>query len=178
MQHTIHIFGASGCGTTTLGAAVAEKLALPHFDVDDFYWRPTDPPFVEKYQPAQRIADLDAAMTKSQGWVFSGSLCGWGDGLIPRFSAAVFLAMGPKQRLRRLLRRERQRHGDRILPGGDMHKIHTDFMTWAGRYESAGMEQRSRVLHQRWLHLLHCPLLQLDGALPTDDLVRRVITAL
>ena len=86
--------------------------------------------------------------------------------------------MGPKQRLRRLLRRERQRHGDRILPGGDMHKIPTDFMTWAGRYDSAGMEQRSRVLHQRWLHLLHCPLLQLDGALPTDDLVRRVITAL
>ena len=67
MQHTIHIFGASGCGTTTLGAAVAEKLALPHFDVDDFYWRPTDPPFVEKHQPAQRIADLDVAMTKSQG---------------------------------------------------------------------------------------------------------------
>ena len=48
----------------------------------------------------------------------------------------------------------------------------------SGRYDSAGMEQRSRVLHQRWLHLLHCPLLQLDGALPTDDLVRRVITAL
>ena len=63
MQHTIHIFGASGCGTTTLGAAVAEKLALTHFDVDDFYWRLTDPPFVEKHQRAQCIADLDAAMT-------------------------------------------------------------------------------------------------------------------
>ena len=49
MQHTIHIFGASGCGTTTLGDAVAEKLPLTHFDVDDFYWRPTDPPFVEKH---------------------------------------------------------------------------------------------------------------------------------
>ena len=117
-------------------------------------------------------------MAKTSGWILSGSLCGWGDGLIPRFSAAVFLSMDPKLRLRRLQGRERQRYGVRILPGGDMHKIHTDFMTWASRYDSAGMEQRSKVLHQHWLHLLQCPLLQLDAELPTDDLVGRIITAL
>ena len=129
MQHTIHIFGASGWGTTTLGAALSEKLPLTHFDVDDFYWRPANPPFVEKHQPAQRLADLNAAMAKTSGWILSGSLCGWGDGLIPRFSAAVFLSMDPKLRVRRLQGRERQRYGVRILPGGDMQKIHTDFMT-------------------------------------------------
>ena len=178
MQHTIHIFGASGCGTTTPGAALSEKLSLTHFDVDDFCWRPTNPPFVEKHQPAQRLADLNAAMAKTSGWILSGSLCGWGDGLIPRFSAAVFLSMDPKLRLRRPQGRERQRYGVRILPGGGMHKIHTDFMTWASRYDSAGMEQRSKVLHQHWLHLLQCPLLQLDAELPTRDLVGRIITAL
>ena len=78
-------------------------------------------------------------MTKSQGWVLSGSLCGWGDGLMPRFSAAVFLAINPNSGCAKAQARS-QRHGDRILPGGDMHKVHTDFMTWAGRYDSAGME--------------------------------------
>ena len=93
--------------------------------------------------------DLNEAMTKSQGWILSGSLCGWGDELIPRFSHAVFLFLQPDLRMQRLRLRERQRHGDRILPGQDMYEIHTEFMAWAARYDSAGLEQRSRRLHQQ-----------------------------
>jgi adenylate kinase family enzyme len=46
----ILITGASGCGTTTLGRALADKLRLPFFDVDDYYWLP-----IEKYS---RIASM------------------------------------------------------------------------------------------------------------------------
>ena len=94
-DYKIHLFGASGSGTSTLGAALAQRLSLPHLDVDDFYWRPTNPPFVEKQQPAQRLLDLNEAMMESQGWILSGSLCGWGDELIPRFSHAVFFFAAP-----------------------------------------------------------------------------------
>ncbi len=177
-DYKIHLFGASGSGTSTLGAALAQKLSLPHLDVDDFYWRPTDPPFVEKQQPAQRLLDLNEALSKSQGWILSGSLCGWGDELIPRFSHAVFLFLQPDLRMQRLRSRERQRHGDRILPGQDMHEIHTEFMAWAARYDSAGLEQRSRRLHQQWLQLLPCPLLQLDSDQSIDSLAERVVVNL
>ena len=122
-DYKIHLFGASGSGTSTLGAALAQRLSLPHLDVDDFYWRPTNPPFVEKQQPAQRLLDLNEAMMESQGWILSGSLCGWGDELIPRFSHAVFLFLQPHLRQQRLRLRERQRHGDRILPGHDCTKF-------------------------------------------------------
>ena len=44
MIHRIHILGASGSGTTTLGRALAERLQCPHFDADDYFWVPTDPP--------------------------------------------------------------------------------------------------------------------------------------
>ena len=37
MAHRIHLFGASGSGTTTLGVALAERLAIAHFDSDNFY---------------------------------------------------------------------------------------------------------------------------------------------
>ena len=30
MRHRLHILGASGSGTTTLGRAVAERLHVPH----------------------------------------------------------------------------------------------------------------------------------------------------
>lgn len=41
----IHIFGASGSGTSTLGRAVAAGLGWRFLDTDDFFWLPTDPPF-------------------------------------------------------------------------------------------------------------------------------------
>ena len=31
------IFTLSGCGKTTVGAAVAEKLSLPFYDADDYH---------------------------------------------------------------------------------------------------------------------------------------------
>ena len=45
----IHLFGASGCGATTLGAVLGERLDVPHLEADNYYWVPTDPPFTDKY---------------------------------------------------------------------------------------------------------------------------------
>ena len=47
-RHRLHVFGPSGAGTSTLGRTLAECLASQHFDTDDFYWVPTDPPFRDK----------------------------------------------------------------------------------------------------------------------------------
>ncbi len=44
----LHITGASGAGTTTLGAALAETFGCPHHDADDFYWLPSDSPYREE----------------------------------------------------------------------------------------------------------------------------------
>jgi thymidylate kinase len=49
----IHITGASGAGVTSLGRALADRLAFPHHDSDDYFWRPTIPP----YQDMRDIAD-------------------------------------------------------------------------------------------------------------------------
>jgi adenylate kinase family enzyme len=49
---SIHITGASGSGTSTLGQALAESVGCPWLDADDFFWLPTDPPYTDK-RPAQ-----------------------------------------------------------------------------------------------------------------------------
>jgi adenylate kinase family enzyme len=41
----IHITGASGAGVSTLGCALADALAIPHHDTDDYFWQPTSPPY-------------------------------------------------------------------------------------------------------------------------------------
>ena len=178
----IHIFGASGSGTTTLGAGVADALAVAHLDTDDFYWRRTEPPFTEKRPVPERLSDLARAMDHCTGagvrWVLSGSLCSWGDPLLSRFSLAVFLRLDPSLRMQRLRARERARYGEAIEPGGAMREAHLAFVDWAARYDDADTSIRSLAMHREWMKTLPCPVLELDGALPGAQLVARVVAAL
>ncbi|WP_336741306.1 AAA family ATPase [Aureimonas altamirensis] len=173
----IHITGASGSGTTTLGAAVAQRLNIPHFDTDDFYWRKTDPPFTTKMPPAERVARLSAMLPSSSGWVFSGSALKWGERFDPLYDLIVFLALDPEVRMARILRRERDRYGQRIEPGGDMAETSVAFLTWAASYDTAGPEQRSRAAHDAWLETHSAPVVKLNSAEPLQALVDAVAWA-
>ncbi len=51
----IHITGASGSGTTTLGRALAHLANVDHFDTDDYFWEPSDPPFSRPRLRDERI---------------------------------------------------------------------------------------------------------------------------
>ncbi len=175
MTHRIHVFGASGSGTTTLGRAVASALGARFLDTDTYYWFATEPPFTHKREPAERLRLIERDVAGAVDWVLSGSLCGWGDALIDRFTLAVFLHLEPDVRLARLVDRERRRYGARIDVGGDLHEAHLAFVDWARLYDVAGEEVRSRALHERWMTTLSCPILRLDAVRPVADLCERVV---
>ena len=105
MVKRIHILGASGSGTTTLGQALAERLQCPHFDADDSFWVPTDPPFTHQRERTERAQLLMDDLTAHDAWVVSGSLCGWGDVAIPLFELVVFLWIPHDRRMARLRQR-------------------------------------------------------------------------
>jgi adenylate kinase family enzyme len=171
----IHIVGASGSGTTSLGAAIARELGHRHLDTDDFYWVSTNPPFREKRPAEERLALLQQAFGETNCWVLSGSLCGWGDPLIPEFELVVFLSIPTPIRLARLHMREIERYGTTaIAPGGERHKSHIEFLEWAGRYDTGGMEVRSRVLHEDWLAKLPCPVVRLEGEMSHAEQIERI----
>lgn len=178
MPHRIHLFGASGSGTTTLGAEVARALGARFLDTDTYYWIPTEPPFTTKRDPAERIAGIEHDVVGHEDWVLSGSLCSWGDPLLPRFTLAVFLFLDPELRMARLVERERARYGSRILPGGDMHEAHVAFLDWARSYDHARAPVRSLDLHERWMVTLPCPVLRLDAARPLAVLRDEVLQGL
>jgi hypothetical protein len=54
----VHIFGASGSGTSSLAAVLAAKHGHRHLDTDDFFWLPTDPPYEQPRPRAARLALL------------------------------------------------------------------------------------------------------------------------
>jgi adenylate kinase family enzyme len=175
----IHITGASGAGVSTLGAALARRLACAHLDTDAFYWQATDPPYQKSRAVPDRLARVAAAFAASaSGWVLSGSLDGWGDPLIPQFERVVFLSAPVELRLARLAARERERLGATIDEGGAGHAQHRDFLAYAAGYDTGRftgpMTGRYRARHEAWLARLPCPVVRLDGAQLTDQLVEAV----
>jgi adenylate kinase family enzyme len=171
----IHILGASGSGTTTLGRALADRLGSSHLDTDDYFWLPSDPPFQHIRERGERQAFLGAALQGSAGWVLSGSLCGWGDVFIPQFELVVFLWVPPAVRLARLRARERQRYGAAVEPGGPLRKRFEAFMAWAAGYdEGLDVPERCRQLHEQWLAALPCPVLRLEDAASVEERLERI----
>jgi len=178
MPDHIHIFGASGTGTTTLGVALSEQLKCQFLDVDGVYWKQTDPPFTEKNTPTERLLLLDDHLDHQRDWVVSGSLCGWGDSLIPQMTTVVFLEAPTSLRSQRILVRESRRFGSRIERGGDMHIQHHEFIEWAESYDAGDMSTRSLLRHENWIASLGCPLTRLSSIEPLDKLTHRVLTGI
>jgi len=176
----VHIVGASGSGTSTLGRALAARLGSAHLDTDDFFWLPTEPPFEQIRARAERQALLGAALERHAAWVLSGSLCGWGDVFIPRFDLVVFVWLAPDIRLARLRAREVARYGQGpVAPGGARHAKAEAFLEWAAGYdERLEVPERCRALHEQWLAALPCPVLRLMTPATVDAHVAEVLARL
>jgi adenylate kinase family enzyme len=114
MPNRIHVFGASGSGTTSLASALAAKLV-------------------------------------------------------------VFLLVPTEVRLARLRAREIERYGhEAIAAGGKLHQAHVEFLDWAERYDTGGVETRSRTLHEAWLARLPGAVLRLEDNQSVADQLAQI----
>ncbi|MBP1853306.1 AAA family ATPase [Rhizobium halophytocola] len=174
----IHILGASGSGTSTLGAALGRHLGIPHVDSDSIYWLPTDPPFVEPRALEERHAMLRELLPADGHWIFSGSALKWAEPIEPYYDLVVFLQLDHDTRMSRILKREKARYGARIEEGGDMYVKSRVFLAWARAYDTAGLGQRSLLSHEKMLEARGWPVLRLDSIHPVEDLVAAVLAQL
>lgn len=167
----MHILGASGSGTTTLGRALAEHWGVPHADADDYLWVPSKPPYVSKRPVEQRIDLMREVFVPRAAWVLSGSMLGWGGSVVAECDAIIFLTLDPAERVRRLEEREvRRRAGcnyDR--------EAWQNFLDWATGYDNPAHSGRNRAGHDAWLRDVGKPVLHMDSSAPLDQLVRRVL---
>jgi adenylate kinase family enzyme len=171
------VFGASGTGTSTLGRLLAISLGSQHFDADDFYWRPTDPPFRRKRPPGERRALARQLFLPRSDWVLSGAMESWAANIPSRFTLAVFLTLPQPVRRARLEARERLRHGNAANPGGAAHEEVRAFLAWADGYEHGRRPGRSLARHEAWIATLPCPVLRLDATPPPEHLAHAVLDA-
>lgn len=158
----IHLFGASGAGSTTQGKDLAAKLHIPYFDSDDYFWAPSAIPFTERRPKEERNAMLKAVLEPHDSWIVGGSLVSWGDYWKTAFDLAVFLYVPHPIRMERLKAREMGRYGEIIRTDPERQRMHDEFMEWAASYDT-GNVRRSLAVHLAWMNELSCPVLTIKG---------------
>ena len=102
MGQVIHVFGASGSGTTTLGKALCDKLGFYHMDTDNYFWLPTDPPYQTRRPIDERLQLMTVDIQNHENVVISGALGKWGDSLKEHFTLVVRLECDTDTRIARL----------------------------------------------------------------------------
>lgn len=175
----IHIMGAPGAGTSSLGKALAERLGYAHFDVDDVYWFTEDElPYRRKRNPDHRRKLLTERLAFTENWVLSGSLCGWGDVFIPQFELVAWLWLPASVRIPRIEQRERQRYGDaRLEVGGDLNIVFEKFKAWAAACDAPDGGLRSYQNELEWLSQLPCPVLKFETENTIPALLEAILSA-
>lgn len=177
-KQVIHIYGASGSGTSTIGKFLCDRLGYFFMDTDDYFWEPTNSPYTTKRAILDRIEKMKSDIEKYDTVVISGSLDNWGNALIPFFTLAIRVETDTAIRIDRLKKREREHFGSRIDAGGDMYKTHQEFLAWAALYNTGGLEMRSKARHDEWEKQLPCQKILLDGSLPLEEnleIIQRIL---
>lgn len=177
MKKHIHILGASGSGTTTIGKIVAERFGYAHFDSDNFYWQPTDNPFTVRRELNECLTLLRDNINQHNKWILSGSVMDWGNELIPQFDLVVFVYLPTDVRIERLKKREYERYGDEMLPGRNKYEKVKEFIEWAASYDTGTDYGRNLIRHEEWLKRVECTLIRI-GNDNLDDSINNVINAI
>ena len=167
-KKVIHLYGASGSGTSTIGRYISETSGYYFMDTDDYFWEPTNPPYTTKRNISDRIALMKQDIAQEDKVVISGSLVGWGDEFIPLFTLTIRVVTDTATRIDRLNKREREHFGSRIDVGGDMYETHRKFILWAASYDEGGLDMRSKAEHDAWQKQLKCRQILLDGSQPLE----------
>ncbi|RKD30140.1 P-loop NTPase family protein [Lacrimispora algidixylanolytica] len=170
----IHIYGASGSGTSTLGEEISKRYDYFHMDTDDYYWLPTDPRFSKKRSIEERLFLMKRDIKAHDAVVITGSLVDWGDELIPYFDLAIRVVTDQSVRLERIHMREKERFGPRIETGGDMFEQHVEFMNWAAKYDTGDVSMRSKANHDEWQKRLMCRQIEVDGGKPMEEIMKAI----
>ena len=160
----IHITGAAGSGTSTVGQALAMELGAAFIEADDILWLASNPPFQTQRPVQERRAMLLAAFSRSEIAVVSGVVSGWGIEIEDAFDRIVFLYVDTERRLQRLRERELRRFG----------RVNPAFLAWAAQYDAGPPEGRSLAKQRAWLSARRCPVLHLEGDLSTQQRLERI----
>lgn len=169
MGNGILVCGLNGAGKSTLGHALAQRIGYYFIDNEDLYFPKND----ENYLFASPRTKLEvkslltAEIAEHENFVFASVIGNYGDDVISMFNTAVVIDAPKDIRLRRIKERSLSKFGDRMLPGGDLYEAENAFFDMVSGRDEGYVED--------WLEILSCPVIRVDGTLPIEQNIERII---
>ncbi len=165
----IVICGLNGAGKSTLGKALAEKLDFYFIDNEKLYFPKTDPGYIyASSRTREDVAKLLYCEIKAhENFVFTSVKADYGEAMYPFFNYVVLIDVPKNVRLQRVKNRSFQKFGDRMLPGGDLHRQEEDFFAF--------VKSRAENTVEQWVQSLHCPVIHVDGTKPIEENIKIII---
>lgn len=155
MPNGIVVFGANGCGKTTLGRELARKLNIKYLDVEDYCFEESEIPYSKPRSKSAAMERMLVDLEKCDSFVLSGVTGDYGDKISSMYRLGVFLSAPIAIRLERVKRRSFEQHGVRVLAGGDMYEREQEFFEFVRTRNLSAIDE--------WVKTLTCPILPLDG---------------
>ena len=189
MIHGIAVFGPNGAGKSSITHALAKTLAYAEMDVEDYY-------FPEQRVSRRRALEREAApmlhsgalpfsrprtkeevqsnilhdLAENSRFIISGVTMNRCGEILAKIEIALWVRAPLELRLQRIGEREERRFGARVLPGGDMYEQQKAFREMVENRDPGTVEQTALRLR--------CPVYPLDGTLPVEENVARILAYL
>lgn len=157
MARGILILGLNGCGKTTVGRLVSQRLGFFSMDAEDYYF-PTPGDYSVQRKESEVFERMEADAEKHGCFVLSCVRCHLSPALLGSIRLAVVLKTDPQTRAERILRREQQR---RHSPE-------------AQRSFAAFAASRTEETVNSTLYRLACPIHELDATFSPDEIARQI----
>ncbi|GHV46983.1 hypothetical protein FACS189499_03540 [Clostridia bacterium] len=154
--HGIIVFGANGSGKIAIARELADILNFRHMDIEDYAFLPSEIPYSKERTREECIRLMLSDIETYNSFVISAVTGDFGAEIQQMYDIAVFVTAPVEIRVKRISQREYQRHGKRILIGGDMHEQYVKFVDFAANRSLSHIEQ--------WAETLACPVIRVDGA--------------
>ena len=165
----IQICGLNGCGKSTLGRALAEKLGVHFIDNEDLFFPGAnkDNPYADP-RPREEVEELLADVIDEHGdFVFAAVRGDYGARNVCMYSYVIVVEVPREIRLQRVRDRSFRKFGSRMLAGGDLHTQEEAFFAMAASRQNDYVE--------KWLRTLNCPVIRVDGTRPIEENVDHII---
>ena len=165
----IQICGLNGCGKSTLGRALAERMDFHFIDNENLYFSRNDKD--EPYTNPKSRTDVERLLieevSKHPNFVFSAVKGDYGKDIIPMYNYVVVIEVPKEIRSQRVRNRSYQKFGNRILMGGDLHNQEEAFFQM--------VDSREDDYIADWLQKVSCPIIRVDGTKMIEDNVEYIL---
>lgn len=172
MGKGILLCGCNGCGKSTLGRMLAERLGVRFLDIEDYFFPKKDPdyPYRGSRSREEAVALLTADTAGGEPFVLAAVKGNFGRSVEGRFACIVLLTAPEDVRAQRLRERSFGRFGERMRPGGDLYQAEEEFFRTAAALSPEEVDE--------WANTLSCPIIGMDSDRPAGEILEEIIERL